>query len=225
VVQGISTEMNTDYTVEQMMPLQAYGTQFAMLALPGQSNVRYKLMAMENDTLVNVGTELVLARGEFVEREVSGPAAFLSSTKPIMVVQIMQHLQSSDIGRPSIVIIPPMERALSKYTFSNRPDNPKPFTSHVMIIIDKEQQNGLVLDGSAVMTSAVDIPGSTPPLVGLLIAALSNQHVIEHVTGQSFVAYMYSYVPTSATCGTARNLGLCFGEVSTPERMMDKLGY
>ena len=214
-VQGNADSTRTDYTVEQMLPLGAYGTEFPMLALPGQNNIRYKLIASEDGTIVHIGSnELVLNRGEFIENTVSGASIFITSTKPIMVMQMIENLGISDIGHPSMVAVPPLKRALSRYTFSNPPDDQKPFESHVMIIVRKADQSGLILDGVPLVASSTDIAGSDIPLVGIVISAVNVKHVIEHGTGQPFVAYMYSYMPSSATCGVARYLGMCIGEVS-----------
>lgn len=143
-----------DHLVEQLTPPNTWGTKFA--AMPLATRTRgdtFRFLAASDGTEVLVNGEHVatLSRGQVHQRVLEGPSHVLAS-KPILVAQFSNG-QSFDghVGDPFMMLIPPYEQFLSRYTIATPASG---FAGHYVNVVAPASAVGQVeVDGNAVPAS------------------------------------------------------------------------
>lgn len=113
-----------DHLVEQMPPIEIWGTRYITVSTPGRTVGDYfKILASEANTrvnLVSLGESFTLPEpGSFRQIRVpSGKCTVIEANKPIMVVMfVLSQRSRNDPERadPSMVILPPIEQFRHQY--------------------------------------------------------------------------------------------------------------
>ena len=148
-----------------------------------------------------------LNKGEYFVMDVtSSELAWIQSTNQILVVQYAKsQTNPSDLSAPAALLIPPVEQYTSDYLFTV----PAAESIYVMIIIEKTQLMGLLLDGLPVNASAgwEDIAESKPLMASRYVSILEGAHRLRHrVTNITFGAYVYGFTP--GDCAYANPAGM-----------------
>lgn len=154
-----------DPFIEQLPSVSSWGNNFLTLPLANSDASVIRLVASDNDTKVVItefdmsgGNETApvshsLSFGQYYEVAITG-ASEISADKPILVAQFAV----GSAGEPpaSMILIPPVERYLSKYVTTTPLLNPGNQTSHFLNIIVPEE----VVDVSGGDLSSLSIDGT-----------------------------------------------------------------
>tara|TARA_Y100000385_G_scaffold258770_1_gene286988 strand:+ start:199 stop:4344 length:4146 start_codon:yes stop_codon:yes gene_type:complete len=123
---GCSGFTSGDNLIEQMFPINSWGSRFVLVPALGRSSDNFRFVAAEDKTEVvifNPGAApdvLYLNKGEFGEIKNISAVRNVISTKPVMAVQY-QRTASCDgfrnrTGDPSMTILNPLEQTLKDIT-------------------------------------------------------------------------------------------------------------
>ena len=208
----------TDSIIEQMPPLHAYGSKFALVPFPNNARYTYQILAREDQTQITHDRRVSTIRtapGLLYSRpEEAGKPLFVDSNKPILVAMIHPSRDFENEGGPSIVIVPPVEQYKSEYIFTAPYKiSGTPYENFIMITIEKGKESGLRMNNLA-LTSATweDIPESNPPMVGASFAVIGQTRRLHNVNGDRFGAYMYGY-ESNTNCRYALSVGQCLDDI------------
>ena len=114
-----------DHLYEQIPPVHSWGKEFYIVPLKSRLSDRYRIMACEDNTTINVGVNLpvFLNQAEFYEFELDhdNPVRVLSD-KPIMIAQFSQsrdvdNSYTSGNGDPFMIILSPITQNKNDVTF------------------------------------------------------------------------------------------------------------
>lgn len=108
-----------DHLYEQMIPLKAWGKEYVTVPLMTRANDTYRILAMENGTIVNInnGANINLNAGDFHEVTLSA-AAFIEGNKPISVAQYSQGTSCDGVtSDPFMIMLSPVEQTLETIVF------------------------------------------------------------------------------------------------------------
>ena len=201
-----------DHVVEQMPPLHSWGKSFGVVPFPDHDSGYFiKVVASAADTTVHVNgeTRRINTAGGFIEY---GSSEYIGITadKPVMVAQFVQGDSGQESGAPSMVMIPPVEQYKNNYVFSV-PDGAD-LRSYVLLVAEQGHTSHLMVDGLAVSGSWIDIPGSSPALVGVQLPMSAGLHVAAHEdSGVRFGSVVYGY--GSSTCAFTYQAGMCLADI------------
>jgi RHS repeat-associated protein len=103
-----------DYIVEQLPPVNAWGTAFVNMPLAGLPNGdTFRFLASQDNTTVRLsnGEQILLNRGQFSEQIIIGPSS-ITSDKPILVAQYENASQFNGNAEsdPMMMLVPPFEQ-------------------------------------------------------------------------------------------------------------------
>jgi PKD repeat protein len=103
-----------DYLVEQLPPVNAWGTAFVTLPLATLTKGdTFRFLASQDNTTISLsnGEKLVLNRGQFSEEVVTEPLS-ISSDKPILVAQYANSglFNQNSNSDPFMMLVPPFEQ-------------------------------------------------------------------------------------------------------------------
>jgi hypothetical protein len=179
-----------DHLFEQMIPLKAWGNNFATAPLLARNGDVFRILAAENGTTINIngGAGINLNAGQFHEVMLT-TASFITSNKPISVAQFSRGTScdgaSSD---PFMIILSPVEQFIDHIVFfSFLAGN---VTTLGTNIITKTAYTGLAtLDGAAIPGWAV-IP-SNPTYSFTRRNVTQGSHTLHSDSG--VVATVYGY--------------------------------
>lgn len=180
-----------DHIVEMLPPTTTWGTKFGTVPLRSRLNGdTWRFLASENSTVVMINgiAQAPINRGQYLERLLTAQSV-VESNKPILVAQYSNGSGfSGNPGDPSMMLIPPLEQFLAKYTVTTVSG----FTAHFINIIAPSSIAGrsLTLDGAVVPVSAFTPIGST----GFSGAQLSVGEGTHNLAGSSpFGVFMYGF--------------------------------
>ena len=150
-----------DYTYEQALPVDLWGTEFIVSGIVGQSVNRLRITASSDSCIVyKNGTQVVgpLSAGQTWE-EVFQPSSqcHLTATSPIQVILYLGSYQTAgNNGDPSSVTIPPLNRGICDVQFTSIASSKIPSNRHyVNIICHQNHDSGLLLDNGPLPSNDV----------------------------------------------------------------------
>lgn len=150
-----------DYTYEQALPVDLWGTEFIVSGIVGQSVNRLRITASSDSCIVyKNGTQVVgpLSAGQTWE-EVFQPSSqcHLTATSPIQVILYLGSYQTAgNNGDPSSVTIPPLNRGICDVQFTSIASSEIPSNRHyVNIICHQNHDSGLLLDNGPLPSNDV----------------------------------------------------------------------
>lgn len=194
-----------DHLFEQLLPLKALGTQYVLPPLQNRVTTEYRVMATQNGTLITVdgGAPIPLIAGQFYSFTID-TASFVSSNKPVMVMQYAQGWFCNfpgifGFGDPFQILIHPMEQSLKKITFSAIPSTMNEYWLNV--VVKTADVSSTVLNGSNIASSFS--PVSSNPMYSYAQVSITNDNYTLQNQGGA-LAYVYAW-------GTAESLGYCAG--------------
>ncbi len=211
IPQALQDFDSKDHLVEMMLPVDAWGKNFATSPFVFQEQSEgnlYRVFTMTPNTSVFISTsagsfeELILEQSgvPYDVENIQVPALW-SATAPIQIAQYMKHTGSPlDNGNydPSLVMIPPIEQFVQKIVFlcpSNPPNNDQQFLSHYASIIAEEECLSTLRADGRLITDFTDIEnvkvaGSKYHFARVPIGA--GQHTFVCDTG-SFSGILYGH--------------------------------
>ncbi len=179
-----------DHINEMLPPTTTWGKKFGTVPLKSRTNGdTWRFMASENNTviLINGVAQAPINRGKFVEKILTAQSV-IESDKPILVAQ---YANGSDLsgnpGDPFMMLIPPLEQFLAKYTVTTVSG----YAAHYINLVAPAAIVGTVtLDGVAVPSSAFTPIGSS----GFSGAQITVQTGVHNLQGTlPFGVFMYGF--------------------------------
>jgi hypothetical protein len=107
--------------VEQLPPLNSWGTQFFVGTLAGRSSAAMRVLARDDNTQVFENNVLVktLNAGEYYDNKDQKRLTMLKSDKPVLVTQYSKGFDNGDnVGDPMMIVVAPTEQFLASYRFA-----------------------------------------------------------------------------------------------------------
>jgi CUB/sushi domain-containing protein len=182
-----------DHLAEQHISIDRWGKTYATVPIPGRIVGDYfRFLASEHDTQVHIhGLDnstiyaeiFVLSEpGEWVQRHFSSSVyAFITSDKPIYVVQYSLSQMNRNMADPSMIIIPPMELYAANYVFTTPKSATGSYVSYFMFVVKKVDFDGLRVNGLPLNTTEIhDFPGGK--YVGGYVALSEGIYDIRHIS-------------------------------------------
>ena len=165
-----------DHLVEQLPPLESWGRQFYTMPLATrQGGDTFRFLAAEDDTTVRVNGVVVatLDQGEHHEQLIDGAAA-IDADRPILVAQYSNSSSfDNSISDPFMVLIPPYEQFLARYTVST-PSTGFPI-NYINLVAPATAVGKITLDGAPV-DSALFRPIGNDGFVGAQVEVDMGSH-------------------------------------------------
>ena len=184
---------NHDFFVEQMPPIDTWGSEFTIAPFFNQSfGYIYRVIAAHNDTSVEVdGEAIILQEGQIKEGDVnSSQATQIVSSNPVLVVQFMKSYitgYSVDDTGPSMTLINSNGQFSSgKVVFAASSYD----RLYVTIVVLSGSLTSFNVDNMDVSNNWF---GSDPAIVHEELFSLEERHVIESSDSSArFAVYVYS---------------------------------
>lgn len=177
-----------DHLCEQILPLSRWGKNFITTPFMNKGQDYFRIIANENGTSVTIngGAPFTLNAGQVQQSSANQPR-FISSTKPISIIQYAQGGSCDGVGDPFSVLIPPMEQSINKITFNAFSSSI--ITSYYVNIVTQTNSTGiLTLDGTP--RAFATIP-SNPAYSYARVGITQGNHTI--VSDSGFIAQVYGY--------------------------------
>lgn len=230
-----------DNLLEQMYPLQSLGTKFVTIPNANISEDRYRILATEDNTMIEVqstgSNSYSLDRGEYVEFSLS-QASFIESSKPILAAQYMigSDCNGHNVGDPSMVILNSIQQFRDTVTlfnsmFQNITEN---YINIITRTIDADQ---IILDGTNLVSAGQNFTpvGSNGEFSFINLRVDAGAHtIISSGCGVIATAYGYGVFESYAYSGGAnfrsinRNPipeGGCLNDTVLFDAMLDSTRY
>ena len=208
---------DVDHTVEQMPAVHSWGKSFGIVPFPDQtSGYRVKIVAAFAKTTVYINGKNynILDAGDWIVDSCSQYVG-ITANKAIMVAQWVESQSSQQSGAPSMVMVAPTEQYKNNYVFSVPPGTN--YHVYVLLVAPRGQTGRLMLDGVAISGTWVEVPDSSPALVGIQLPLTPGRHVVVHEDSSVlFGAIVYGY--GSAGCAFAYPAGMCLTDISAVSR-------
>ena len=188
-----------DYTYEQALPVDLWGTEFIISGIAGQSINRILVTSSTNNCLLYESGTLVagpLLAGQTWESDFPPSGQWrLSATSPVQVILYSGSYQTAgNNGDPSSVTIPPLDRGICDARFSTISTSAIPNNKHYINIICHQNHDAFLrLDGSPLPSSgSVNTLGNYRCHRVPLQVTSTNQglHHLQNSSGP-FIAYVY----------------------------------
>ena len=188
-----TTGKSRDHLTEMLLPVQAWGKNFATVPIPDRaSGDIFRFVASQDNTHVTVSgvvdgkpfsDQFVIHHaGGFVQKQYSSKLySHVVSDKPMAVYQLsVTQTSHADQADPSLITIPPIEQYAADYTFTTPHYSKGQYHNYFMFVVDSTQANGLVLDGQPLSPNQtyVQIPGTN--LVGGYVNITAGTHSVSH---------------------------------------------
>lgn len=151
-----------DHIVEMLPPTTTWGKKFGTVPLKSRINGdTWRFMASQDGTTVSingVAQTPVLNRGQYLEKILTAQSV-IESDKPILVAQYANGSSfSGNPGDPFMMLIPPLEQFLAKYTVTNVAGYVANF---INVIAPSSIAGSLIVDGAPVPAASFTPIGST----------------------------------------------------------------
>ncbi len=185
-----------DNVVEQMTPVDTWGTKFAVLPTPYHQGGYAKLITKEPNTTISLGNRhyfIITDSGSFTQVEIPANSyQYIEANKQIMVVYYLKGDSSAPAQiAPAALLVPPFEQFLDWYPLSTL-DTMESYMNYVVVVIDQRHTKGLELDGVPVnVTDWNEVAGTSPLMVGRHMMIRSGSHRLQHAHNVTFGAYMF----------------------------------
>lgn len=182
-----------DHLAEQHISVDKWGKSYATVPIPERIVGDYfRLIASEHHTKVVIQgldgsfqhTEtLTLSKpGDWVQRHFSSSLyAFITSDKPIYVVQYSLSQVNRNMADPSMIIIPPMELYAAHYVFTTPKSAAGSYDSYFMFVVKKVDLDGLRINGLPLNATEIrEFPGGE--YVGGHVPLSEGTYDIRHIS-------------------------------------------
>ena len=181
-----------DHLVEQLLPVQSWGKNFALIPLPSRTTGdEYRFIACQDNTTIianaTIGTKhiqnvtLIQKAGQFVQLHyTSNTYAHVTSDKPIMVMQYAdtQH-GKGDLADPAMITVTPIEQYAADYTFTTPRYSLGNYSNYFSFVINRSRKGGLRIDGHPIGNAHYHgIPGTH--LVAGYVKISVGTHTVSH---------------------------------------------
>ncbi|XP_048772735.1 uncharacterized protein LOC125678355 [Ostrea edulis] len=170
------TGKSRDHLSEMLLPVQAWGKNFATVPIPdrGVGDI-FRFVASEDNTNVDVNgvidgkpfTDHFVMRhaGDYVQKMYSSKLfSHVVSDHPIAVYQfsMTENKAWMDLADPCLIMIPPIEQYAADYTFATPEYSQGQYQNYFMFVVDSRQTGGIILDGKPLPQNQtyVHIPGT-----------------------------------------------------------------
>lgn len=179
-----------DYVVEQLPPVDTWGTHFATLPLASRTKGdTFRFLAATDNTHVFLDSSRIatLNRGQFFERIIEGSAE-ITSDHPILVAQYSNsHQYDNGLGDPFMMLVPPLDHYLTAYTITS----PGGFNPNFINVVAPTSDIGAVMfDGAPIPASSFAPIGNT----GASGARLTVSAAAHKLSGpHPFGVYVYGF--------------------------------
>ena len=195
-----STCPKGSHLLDQMPPLDRAGYNFFLFDYPQRnclSGSIYRVVATQDNTELYVfgkSKRRVLKQKGEAKRIYLPPDGliYMNATKPVVVAHVSVSTSSdytNKYGNPSLNVITPFEGKYQNASFSFGMLN----TSYVTIITRGSVRNGMRLNNDPITTSWRKVKGqSAYKAATVSVSETFQPHVIYHINGAKFVAYLHS---------------------------------
>jgi len=181
-----------DLIVEQLPPLDSWGTSFVTMPLARRAGDTLRIMARTTNTVVSLNGVVItnLNAGRFVERIISGPAR-ITASQPVLVAQYghgftYDNMQYSD---SSMALVPPVDQFFSAYTVLVAPSRP---TNFLNLTVPSGAVGAVTLDGLLLAaTNFVSIGASG--YSGAQLHASTGLHTLAASQPFGLLSYGYAF--------------------------------
>ncbi len=179
-----------DYVIEQLPPVDTWGTYFATLPLATRTRGdTFRFLAATNNTNVFLNSSRIatLNRGQFFERIVEGPGE-ITSDHPILVAQYSNsHQYDNGLGDPFMMLVPPLEHYLSAYTVTSLSG----FNPNLINVVAQTSDIGAVMFDGAPIPASAFVPIGNTGTYGAQLTVSAGTH---NLSGpHSFGVYVYGF--------------------------------
>lgn len=152
---------------EQLPPVSAWRTEFAMVPYLGQGGDPIRIMAAFDSTVIQLNCDdwHVLNEGEWIEELILEPS-FIQSNNPILISQFnkSQSCNASGTGGPSFSFLNPIQYRLNNLNFvcPFAEINPSIFDFHrITIISNSDETSGIFIDDVEITGFELMGPGAS----------------------------------------------------------------
>ncbi|XP_056011017.1 uncharacterized protein LOC130051889 isoform X2 [Ostrea edulis] len=182
-----------DHLTEMLMPVQAWGKNFATVPIPERTvGDEFRFVASKDNTQINVTGRLngtifhdnftIPHAGDYVQKSYSSSLySHVKANEPIAVYQFSktQAFSKENID-PSMITVPPIEQYGNDYTFTTPEYSNGQYLNQFMFVIKSHQKGGLLLDGHPLPHNQkyVHIPGTH--MVGGYVNITVGTHTVTH---------------------------------------------
>ncbi|XP_072025546.1 uncharacterized protein [Amphiura filiformis] len=191
-----------DTLVEQLIPVNKWGTTFALTPIPGRSmqiGNHYRVMAARYGTEVSIGPRSVLLKpGQYHEFTIPNNESTLAvANKPVLLSQFITGFDTDNItGDPSMTIIPAVEHRVTSAniaTYDMTRDQTW-MSNYITISADCNQLSNITFDDQPL----IDIhEPNVIDLSGICFVSMNIQSGTHHIRGYSnestFSAIQYGF--------------------------------
>jgi len=199
-----------DHLYEQMIPLKAWGNNYATSPLMTRNGDQFRILAKENGTIISIngGAGINLNAGQFHEVYLT-PASFITSTKPVSVAQYSRGTSCDGVtSDPFMIILSPVEQFINHIVF--QAFNTTAINQFYTNIITKTANTSLAtLDGAAIPGWAT-IP-SNPTYSFARRNVTQGSHTLHSDSGVVAIVYGFGNVESYGYLAGANVLPLNVG--------------
>ena len=195
-----------DYLIEQVPPVNRWGTEFATVPLATRTNGDiFRVVAWKDGTVVQVNgrpyTRKAINSGKFLEIPLSSTSYnHITSNKPVMLIQYCKGTTAD--GRttdPFMMLVPPTNQYALSYTISTPPAAPVNFTNYVNLIVPRTEIDGMRLDERRLPKTLVWHPVPQSNLSATTIPISSGSHSLRHLSRITpFAVLVYGYAESDS---------------------------
>jgi len=180
-----------DHINEMLPPTTTWGKKFGTVPLKNRINGdTWRFMASENGTTVSINgvpQSPVINKGQFLERVLTAQSV-IESDKPILTAQFANGSQfSGNPGDPFMMLVPPLEQFLAKYTVTTVSG----YVAHfINLVVPNSIVGTVLLDGAPIAPSEFTAIGAS----GYSGAQLTVAPGVHNLLGTlPFGVFMYGF--------------------------------
>lgn len=182
-----------DHIVEMMTPISTWGKSFLTVPLATRTRGEvFRILAAENNTKININGVLkaTLQRGKFYETVLTVRSQ-IESSESVLVAQYSPGSGFDGVtSDPFMMLIPPTEQFLNRYTFSTPATG---FSANfVNVVIPSGAVDTLRLDGASLNT-ALFSPIGTSGFSGAQLPIALGSHNLTSTNDVPFGIYVYGF--------------------------------
>lgn len=188
-----------DHLYEQIPPLHSWGREYFTIPLRSRRGDRYRIMAAENNTTINVtdNKPVTIGKGEFLELVISDKPKRILSDKPVMVAQFSQSTGVDSIytdrnGDPFMIILSATNQSKNNVTFVAYDSESIQFY-FVNIITPTSEVPGITFDGEPIPDDFIPVPGYEEYSYAQKKITAGPHHLSGASEGEGFLAYVYGF--------------------------------
>ncbi len=180
-----------DHLFEQSIPIEAWGSQFVVMASLTRTNdiIRITSSSDDNSVRINGNPYTTLSQGQTLEYDLSRTVAYIEADKPIAVfLYLVGGQYGGEHGDPASVVIHPIQQVVGKAVFCNYQtellnDN------YVNIATRTRWVENMLLDGQSIASEFQPV-AAEPDLSYARLELTYGNHIVECTDG-GFNAHIY----------------------------------